>query len=100
MMNESRYSPNGMIQRNGIAATSWQAWLVVASSMSEAHAGRANQRKRPAIRGTGPRVASPTVADPSCVEDKPSDRRSPPIRATHRPHEAENTTKAQDQSLA
>ncbi len=40
-MKVSRYSASGRIHRNGIGATFCETWLVMASSSTDAHAGRA-----------------------------------------------------------
>ncbi len=67
-MNDSKYNDNGTTQRNGTTATSSHTWLVVASNMSDAQAGkktqstRRNQPTRAAAASCSTGVSDPTAA--------------------------------------
>jgi len=45
-MNDSKYKQRGKTHRNGITATSWQIWLVVAKSIIEALAAKVSHNRR------------------------------------------------------
>ena len=66
MMKVSKYRLNGTTHMKGITATSWQTWLVVASSIALAQAGSITQSTRRhhcgrAASGVGSAIATASV---------------------------------------
>src|ERR1700737_1760805 len=74
-MNESRYRLRGSTQRNGMAATSWQSWLVVARSITEAQAERPSHKRRRPIEGLTSGEAASTDAAAAAEASPEGDNR-------------------------